>query len=148
MTHEAASALLEKALPLIARRSAWTKCAYARDRHGHHVRFDSGRAVRFCAGGALLRALIECGACSPSAAELQLASSLLGEALCNGLSEPDSVELVATLQRKRRAGSSGGPAAEQHWQLIVEINDLPTTRHRQVVAAFEAAIREARATRR
>jgi len=148
VTPEPDTTLLEKALALVTERSNWTKRAFARDRNGHRVSFDSRRAVRFCAGGALLRALLECDPGLRSAGALLRPASLLNEALCGRLSESESVELVASLQHKRRTGSGNLSASDQHWQQIVEVNDLPTTRHRHVVAAFEAAIREARSETR
>lgn len=51
--------LLARASKLVAERSAWTRREYARDRHSHPVSPSSERAVRFCVGGALLRATSE-----------------------------------------------------------------------------------------
>jgi hypothetical protein len=51
--------LLERADDLIGERSHWTRRALARDRHSKSVSVSSERAVRFCVGGALLRAATE-----------------------------------------------------------------------------------------
>lgn len=51
--------LIVRAAELIEDRSHWTRRAFARDRHSHPVSASSGRAVRFCVGGALLRAAAE-----------------------------------------------------------------------------------------
>src|SRR4051812_42814630 len=51
--------LLAGASTLVAARAAWTRRVFARDRHSHPVSPSSERAVRFCVGGALLRATSE-----------------------------------------------------------------------------------------
>jgi hypothetical protein len=51
--------LLGDAAQLIQDRRKWTRRALARDRHSHPVSPASERAVRWCLGGALLRAASE-----------------------------------------------------------------------------------------
>ena len=51
--------LLAEAAQLIGDRRNWTTRALARDRHSHPVSPASERAVRWCLGGALLRAASE-----------------------------------------------------------------------------------------
>lgn len=54
-----AAQLVERAAELVKERSGWTRRALARDRHSRPVSPSSGRAVRFCASGALMRAYSE-----------------------------------------------------------------------------------------
>ena len=56
---QAARPLIVRAAELIEDRSHWTKRVFARDRHSHPVAPSSERAVRFCLGGAILRAAAE-----------------------------------------------------------------------------------------
>jgi hypothetical protein len=51
--------ILEYGRELIASREHFTRGVWARDRHSHPVYVGDSRAVRFCAGGALLRAELE-----------------------------------------------------------------------------------------
>ena len=147
---EAAARLLPRAGSLVATRSSWTKHALARDRHGHRVLIESDRAVRFCAGGALLRARHESrGRVVRSPAVLGLAYELLSEALADALSTAETALLLAVLlQRRDTRTVSALSSADQRWEFIVEANDLPGVSHRLIVAAFGAAIREARAQAR
>lgn len=54
-----AGLLLQRAALLIDERSGWTRDHFARDGHSRPVSPSSERAVRFCVGGALLRATHE-----------------------------------------------------------------------------------------
>src|SRR5579875_3984411 len=56
---EKARLLLARAYELLDYRSGWTRKHFARDRHSKPVSPSSDRAVRFCVGGALLRAATE-----------------------------------------------------------------------------------------
>jgi len=53
---EASDVLLRRAHELMLTRATWTRGHLARDRHSYPVSPTSSRAVRFCAGGALIRA--------------------------------------------------------------------------------------------
>ena len=58
-SRQQAGLLLQRAAQLIDQRSGWTRDHFARDRHSRPVSPSSERAVRFCVGGALLRATHE-----------------------------------------------------------------------------------------
>lgn len=148
-----ALALLTAAQALVAERSRWTKRAYARDRHGHQVALDSssGRAVRYCAGAACIRAALDAGLDvvalpgeplwqAPPA--LELAFGLLGRACGHVLiplaglvyrEDPRLAELIVSEQ---------DPALPQISlaELVFVANDLKAVRHRHVLSAFALAL--------
>lgn len=113
VSRQQAASLLQRASQLIDQRSGWTRDHFARDRHSRPASPSSERAVRFCVGGALLRATHEqFGICFvlPGAGEqperfqfepLQQAYRLLGLALASLL-----LKQSATVREEQLDGES------------------------------------------
>ena len=80
--------LLARAYELLDFRSGWTRKHFARDRHSKPVSPSSERAVRFCVGGALLRAATE-------QLGLQLAANAKEERVAEVVSDIDQRGLAA-----------------------------------------------------
>lgn len=154
-----ARALLRRASQLVAKRGGWTKEKLARDRHSHPVSPSSGQAVRFCVGGALLRAVSECFGVrfkvgdrddineQPWFAAYALANRYLGQALMTFLLSPEAVRVS-----EQRVGSdwevelaAGGeqrhePVAKTSWAAIVQtLNDHRKVKHRDIVGGLALA---------
>lgn len=85
---EEARLLLARAYELLDFRSGWTRKHFARDRHSKPVSPASDRAVRFCAGGALLRAATE-------QLGLQLAANAKEERVADVVSDIDQLGSAA-----------------------------------------------------
>jgi hypothetical protein len=142
----AAGRVIEGTRLVLAERSAWTKRAEARDRHGHPVAYDDPRAVRWCLTAALLRAsdaLRASEATSRQTADMQrwgLQAALAGVAHALGLElgiylnwgEPSAVEPAtfgrwpSVTVRIRDAGS-----------VLTVLNDAQPTRYQTIRAALE-----------
>ncbi len=154
--------LLEHARELIATPGQFTCRASARDRHLHPVAFNSPRAVRFCAGGALLRAEADLHGLGYAAMDedytfrplrLEWAFAYLGENLARAqihkrgpilidyelleAAAPEILRLAALLRELQPSSHVGWAAA------VFALNEERTVSHSQILAAYEEAIADA-----
>jgi hypothetical protein len=155
-----AGQLLRRASQLVAERGGWTKSKLARDRHSKPVSPSDERAVRFCVGGALLRAVSERFGVGfrvgdqealegePWFAAYALAHRYLGRALTMLLLSPEAVRVT-----ERRVGANwtvelalGGEhasaetVAKTSWVALVQrLNDHRKVKHRDILTGLALA---------
>jgi hypothetical protein len=157
-------ALLFRGGELLRERPAWTRGQFARDRHSKPVSPSSDRAVRFCAGGALMRATTEkfdvtfvlSSATSPPTPlppALAQAYRLLGKAFVLlfissekfALREDEIDGVLSPVIVER----DGGEEAVSTWpSFVAGCNDNPLLKHEHVRAAFTVALMLARSVKR
>lgn len=134
---QTAARILLEARKLISTPQTWTRRAFARDRHSHPVSPTSDRAVRFCVGGALIRAAGEAFdfdvTLSTNAPALVPPLSLLrayqrlGETMAALLLEPDALEITGkdwTTPAVRRQIGEG-----RRRRAVIEETDWPSIVH-------------------
>ena len=156
-----AGLLLQRAAQLIDQRSGWTRDHFARDRHSRPVSPSSERAVRFCVGGALLRATHEQFGINfvlPRSGEqserfqfgpLQQAYRLLGFALASLLLKQgvtvreewveDEWQLLIGLPEN--SGRAEAREERMTWETFVHsLNDDRRLKHSQILSALWVAM--------
>ena len=161
VSRQQAASLLQRASQLIDQRSGWTRDHFARDRHSHPVSPSSKRAVRFCVGGALLRATHEQFGITfvlPRAGEqperfqfepLQQAYRLLGLALASLLlkqgvtvrEEQVGGESQLVLGLPESVEGAGVREERMSWETFVHaLNDDRRIKHGQILTALLVAM--------
>lgn len=152
--------ILVRAVTLIETPRSWTRRALARDRHSHPVSPTSKRAVRYCVGGALLRAAAERFdfevkiAKAPDwstvvhADDVIGAYRVLGEVMARLLLGEDVVEqnkddwTKAIIRLRVGKGKREGEVVDEaDWPAVVHtMNDHKTVSHAAVLLCLRGAI--------
>ena len=120
--------ILRKARALIAKPEGWTQGAWARDAQGGRVYHDAPEAFCFCPVAAIYRVA---GVTGPDASA----------------DAPDVMEAVRMVAFEL---ASDDPALEGYDEddlrsalgtnELINMNDIPDTKHHEILAAFDAAI--------